>query len=278
MSSDPMENASVASAAAVSGSPGTLVTDAITTNNGASAVVMDAPVDCASSLPLIAMPFPTSPSVPVPDPQTGKRWFYYYGDRAWSELVAYETFQRVGANSYGDLTSFLHVPQVEMLGYSDHDGRPTLCVRRLYVPGRAAHTVPDLSRYFHHDVRGAGLAQALAAMVAVDYYLGNDDRHEGNWLLTDALNIAPIDTASASDPFVALTSVLRPFIRVGLLRDRQHGEPMAMHLAMCLRTLFDPVVHGAVRNTAMIDRYHTAESTLAQLRLHTFATEPCPFA
>lgn len=134
-----------------------------------------------------------------------ERWVNHYGQRAQDEWTAYHAAQRW----FGGI-----VPLVVL---DDNAGAP-FHVRQQYVDGVLACDVPDLASSCRNPVTLADLAN----LICLDFYLGNIDRHEANWLLAADGHLIAIDNEHQRQPTDTLNDVLRPVVRCVLFDDPLH--------------------------------------------------------
>jgi len=85
------------------------------------------------------------------------------------------------------------------------------------VDGVQAHRVDGLHAWMHTS---EAILNDLANMVILDFLIGNTDRHEGNWFVTNAGRIMAIDNGFAGkDPLVPMKRCLRPVKASGVYHD-----------------------------------------------------------
>jgi len=134
----------------------------------------------------------------------GSVWFHKVGVREErDELFAYEVSQLLFPGI---------VPEVRLVELGRGIGS---MMRR--VDGVQATNVDGIHGYFHGN---QALVRDLAAIVVLDFLVGNTDRHEGNWFVTHDGHLAAIDNGFVGyQPAIAMSKCLRPAKFAGVYKD-----------------------------------------------------------
>ena len=94
--------------------------------------------------------------------------------------------------------------------------------------------------------------EAMAAMVCLDLYTGNTDRHGNNWGFTPEGKLVAIDNAWGWDPPITLKQALKPAYRCGLLRNKEYAISVANNVGYFLH-LYSAGFKGKILADARAD-------------------------
>jgi len=146
----------------------------------------------------------------------GSEWFYKVGvQEERDELFAYEVAQLLFPGV---------VPEVRLVDLGKGIGS---MMRR--VDGVSAGRVDGIHGYFHGN---ASLVRDLAAIVVLDFLVGNTDRHEGNWFVTHDGHLAAIDNGFCGyQPAIAMRRCLRPVKFSGVYKDPELWSQFLLYMA-----------------------------------------------
>jgi len=145
----------------------------------------------------------------------GSEWFYKTGvAEERDELFAYEVAQLLFPGI---------VPEVRLVDLGKGIGS---MMRR--VDGVPAANADGIHGYFHGN---QGLVHDLAAIVVLDFLVGNTDRHEGNWFVTHDGHLAAIDNGFCGyQPEIAMKRCLRPAKFSGVYKDPELWSQFLLYM------------------------------------------------
>lgn len=146
----------------------------------------------------------------------GSEWVHKVGvAEERDELFAYEVAQLLFPGI---------VPEVRLVDLGKGIGS---MMRR--VDGVQATNVDGIHGWAHG---GDAFLRDMAAMVILDFLVGNTDRHEGNWFVTAEGHVRAIDNGFCGyQPAIAMRRCLRPAKFAGIYKDPDLWPTMLLYMA-----------------------------------------------